>query len=79
MMNKRTKELAAEAWTFTIKQYDVPKPQIVRFQEKFTELVAKECAAVVRQTLIPSHDGIPSTVALEIAAKNIERLFDVKE
>jgi hypothetical protein len=42
-MNKNIKELAEQAWVFANNQYDVPKPQIMRFQEKFAELIVKEC------------------------------------
>lgn len=46
-MNKRVKELAEQAWQWANNQVDIPKPQIIRFEEKFAELIIKDCLDVV--------------------------------
>jgi hypothetical protein len=51
MMNKNIKEIAAQAWVFANNQYDVPKPQIMRFQEKFAEMILEECLTVVKNNI----------------------------
>ena len=79
MMNEWTKKIAGEArllmFTDDKGNHYVSEGNL----QRFAELIVKECADVVRTSLLPSQNKIPATVALDIGAKNIELLFGVEE
>jgi hypothetical protein len=82
-MNKNIKEIAEQAWVFANNQYDVPKPHIVRFQEKFAELIIQECLFEIESVSTGGYGrGTYDTgydAGLEQAAKTIKEHFGIKE
>jgi hypothetical protein len=50
-MNERIKELAEQAWDATAVSPQFGHP--VSFAEKFSELIVKECAEVLDETISP--------------------------
>lgn len=49
-MNERIAELSAEAWRYANNYVgDDVMPQLRRYQEKFAELIIRECADIVNQ------------------------------
>jgi hypothetical protein len=78
-MNERIKELGAEAWSYSINYIgDEVKPQIMRFQEKFAELIVKECARQARDTDLEDVEGGDSAVLRAAKAQILEH-FGVTE
>lgn len=50
-MNNRIEELRIEAWRYANNyQGDVVMPQLQSFEQKFAELIVKECAKVCRES-----------------------------
>ncbi len=85
-MNTRIKEIAEQATDFVDikKNTDLADDMDIEswvelYNQKFAELIIKDCAEIVRNSLLPSQNKVPATVALDIAARNIELLFGVEK
>lgn len=72
-MNERIKELALQAT-----QEFSPAFERDKWQEKFAELIVRECARIVPNTDLGDVDGGDSAV-LRAASKQIREHFGVKE
>jgi hypothetical protein len=74
-MNTRIKELAEQCWDKR------PEGQLHFDNEKFAELIVKECLMIVyeRQVLAPTDDDGYFKVALDMVSKDIEQHFGVEE
>jgi len=75
-MNKRIKELIAQATSIQGPTPYNPLTFEVFDKEKFAELLIQECCGVINAAK-PGVDQLPPEVALDMAAKNVKAYFGV--
>lgn len=74
-MNNRIRQLAEQAWQWANNQVDIPKPQIVRFEEKFAELIVEEHVELLKQrwytlnNAVPENNETPRDIGMRVGQK----------
>jgi hypothetical protein len=75
-MNERLKELAEQAGAWCYDNHDIPTME--QFQEKFAELIVRECKASIEKTIDLSCTTDDEKMGCEFAITNLLEHFGVE-
>ena len=76
-MNQRVEQLRTEAWRYANNyQGDIVMPQLQRFEQKFAELIVKECIDAIENESMNSGDEWEAGINMAIEA--VRQRFDLE-